>query len=831
MFRRPGQMPLSVEQRQALVAVVGELSAAENHSPRLPPQVPELAALMSQAFVTPADHALLLDEVKAWTQWYRLPGYWLSCIAQRVTSAARSPMHPVACLLFGRSQLGHAAMDLGIDSIERGYLYLVRNQDTYGADTVQQTGEAFRLVLRALHNVLARTARPGPYADSNPVADNPYVVLTWPDLAAACPGLPLSGLCTEPQLDDAIRHCSGDDDMFGRIVARRHLGYVAAAAGDLESAVRHYEAALAEARSCGLDAEIGHLLRSLGHSQARLGRLQDALRTLSDAVRHDVHPLFSYWRGLDLRMLGTVWTRAVAAGSAEAMQPANEAFRDGRASLQAHAMLHQYLPVSRMATLQLARSSAGNAAQVAAGLAASADVIGECELNAPGDALDALVEVRDLQASGAEPAAAYLADREVFRRRYRNGSDDAGAYLEALAAEQPARGRYAQARLAMVSEFDQDEPASAVARLLAIDDPQAVFMHVMIGDGQLFVALVAKGRLITAGWAPVREAELQAMHRRYAEQLPDAELLARGVGREQAEAALDELLSGYARVLAPVLVPVLPELAGRHLKVFPRSFLTTVPLQALPIDGRRLIDICDVSYAQSVQLLVRAHERAARQPPADGPVTVVTGRDVPVYDAVAARLAAGGAQIMRDPAVADLADGTSSHPGTVLFACHGRYVPADPATSYLSFGPAGVTSLTSLFGRLRLDHAQTVIMGACESALGRAEISSEFVGMPNTFIAAGARYVIGSLWRVNQLASVALLDRYLQLAVPGASVVASFNQAQRDLAALTRENLQEWIGSALPDLADALAPIVARMPDLPYAHPRLWSGFCVQGDL
>jgi hypothetical protein len=46
-----------------------------------------------------------------------------------------------------------------------------------------------------------------------------------------------------------------------------------------------------------------------------------------------------------------------------------------------------------------------------------------------------------------------------------------------------------------------------------------------------------------------------------------------------------------------------------------------------------------------------------------------------------------------------------------------------------------------------------------ESALGRAEVSSEFVGLPNVFIAAGARYVIGSLWRVNQLASVVLVDR------------------------------------------------------------------------
>jgi CHAT domain-containing protein len=836
VFHRPGQLPLSAAQRQAIAGVVSELAAAGFRGPPLVPRLEEFATLVSQAFVTPEDHALLMDEVRTLTQWHRLPGYWLSWIAQYVALSARSVWLPHACLLFGRSQVGHAAEDLGVDSIERGYAVLLRNEDVYGTESVRRVGGMFRLTLSSVYWTLARTAQPGAYQGVNPVAENPYVAVTWFDLVAALPELPLSGRCTQAQLVDAIKRCSADEDVFGRVVARRHLGYLAAGAGDLEPALRHFETALAEARSCGLDAETGHLLRSLGHAQSGLGRTDEALRTLSDAVRHDTHPMHSYWQAMDLRMLGTVWTNVSQGRSgtaaAEAMQKANEAFRAGRELLQAHARLHQYLPVSRMSALQLARSSADNAVQVAAYLAQSADVIAECELNTPGEALDSLIELAELRSAGLDQAATYLTDREIFRRWFRNGADeDARAYLEALPAEQAARARYAKFRVGVARSQQQYGPASAIRRLLELEAPRVVFMHVMIGDGQLFVAFVANGGLRTSGWIPVHEADLRAAHQRYSAQLPDPELLNRGLGLPKAERALDELLGTYGRLLAPVLEPVLPVLEGRHLKIFPRSFLTTVPLQALPVAGKRLIDICDVSYAQSVELLIRAHEHASALPPAAGPLAMVTGPNVRLYDEEAGRLASSGARIMRDPAVTELADWTSTHPGPILFACHGHYQPEDPAASYLEFGPDGRTSLTALFGRLRLDNAQTVIMGACESALGRAEVSSEFVGLPNVFIAAGARYVVGSLWRVNELATVVLVDRYLQLVATGLGVPESLNQAQRDIATFSRAQVQEWVESALPNHAAKLSKEIARMPEQPYLHPRYWSGFCAQGDL
>jgi CHAT domain-containing protein len=91
--------------------------------------------------------------------------------------------------------------------------------------------------------------------------------------------------------------------------------------------------------------------------------------------------------------------------------------------------------------------------------------------------------------------------------------------------------------------------------------------------------------------------------------------------------------------------------------------------------------------------------------------------------------------------------------------------------------------------------------------------------------------VIGSLWRVNELGTVLFVDRYLQLVATGLGVPAALNQAQRDISAFSRAQVQEWAGSALPDHAARLSMQIARMPEQPYMHPRYWSGFCAQGDL
>jgi CHAT domain-containing protein len=123
-------------------------------------------------------------------------------------------------------------------------------------------------------------------------------------------------------------------------------------------------------------------------------------------------------------------------------------------------------------------------------------------------------------------------------------------------------------------------------------------------------------------------------------------------------------------------------------------------------------------------------------------------------------------------------------------------------------------------------------MGACESGLGRAEISSEYVGLSNVFLAAGVRYVIGSLWKVNQLATAILLGRFFDLvSSTSMSLPVALNGAQRETAAMTHDQLAAWVADHLPTLEQRLGPSLAAMGPAPFADPYFWAGFYVSGDI
>ena len=100
--------------------------------------------------------------------------------------------------------------------------------------------------------------------------------------------------------------------------------------------------------------------------------------------------------------------------------------------------------------------------------------------------------------------------------------------------------------------------------------------------------------------------------------------------------------------------------------------------------------------------------------------------------------------------------------------------------------------------------------------MGRAEISSQFVGLSNVFVAGGARYVVGALWRVSQLATAFMLDRYSDATAHGMAVPGALNQAQRELASASRSTIKDWLTAALPSAAAGLHPVVDGMPPLPF---------------
>jgi len=146
----------------------------------------------------------------------------------------------------------------------------------------------------------------------------------------------------------------------------------------------------------------------------------------------------------------------------------------------------------------------------------------------------------------------------------------------------------------------------------------------------------------------------------------------------------------------------------------------------------------------------------------------------------------------------------------VHFACHGLLDEASPMSSALVLSipddavpgrDNGLLQAWEVLERVRLD-ADLVTLSACETALGREMGGEGLVGLTRAFQYAGARSVLGSLWKVADRSTGTLMRRLYVHLKAGKPKDEALRAAQRDL----------------------LASGDARL-----AHPFAWAGFQLAG--
>jgi CHAT domain-containing protein len=146
--------------------------------------------------------------------------------------------------------------------------------------------------------------------------------------------------------------------------------------------------------------------------------------------------------------------------------------------------------------------------------------------------------------------------------------------------------------------------------------------------------------------------------------------------------------------------------------------------------------------------------------------------------------------------------------GALHLATSGRLNRANPLFSWLDFTPDGSDD-----GRLEVHEiygfdlsARLVVLSACETALGAGTVTNapagdDWVGLTRAFLTAGADNVVASLWRVEDLATARLMERFYQGLVTGRPLPEALAEAQRALIA-----------------------------DPATAHPFYWAGFSLVGE-
>jgi CHAT domain-containing protein len=421
-------------------------------------------------------------------------------------------------------------------------------------------------------------------------------------------------------------------------------------------------------------------------------------------------------------------------------------------------------------------------------------------------------------------------------------SPEAGHAEAALGVAEAGRAR---SLLEVVADGRVDGPAgSPRGRPLGVAalqrdllDADTLLLEYALGDHDSYLWVVATDA-VTSYRLPGRAA-IEAAVRPFRERLSAAPQGPRAI-RDGDARRLGELLLG----------PASGRLQGKRLLVVASDALQYVPFAALP-DPRTggdsaLLERNEVTQAPSASTVAALRAEHRDRPP--GPRLVAVLAD-PVYErsdpriaaaarglapAARPRLASRSGTLGRLPfsrreaqaivraagpghARSDLGfaasraavlGGALEGASIVHFAAHGLVDSAQPARSGI------VLSLFDQDGRaqegfLRLRDvyelplsADLVVLSGCETALGRDLRGEGLVGLTTGFLYRGARQVVASLWRVDDLATSELMARfYRALLRGGQSAPAALRTAQREMAA-----------------------------DRRWSDPYYWAGFVVQGD-
>jgi CHAT domain-containing protein/tetratricopeptide (TPR) repeat protein len=814
--------------------------------------LPQIVDDLTQLCSTDDDLSAWCDELSLWVRWYRLPAFWLTFVFQLVTQARTSGLHFLACELYSDAQTLFAD-DLALSSLEVAYVNFLQNRAVLG-QAFDAVGNHLRAKLRHYYDYYYYWSRPFDYVECNPCASHLYSSLSRSWLVGAIREQDSQFDIDKAEgLADAISHFNSDDTAFYGILARRFLGLLHDSQRQYDLSVAQYEAALSEARRLKLDTEIGHLRRLLGYALRAAGKGEESRHHFEQALAYErlgaAFAYTGYWQALSARELGDTILRfagpvANAGQGSQAsipvliddpkkLGPALLAYHDGRMHFSAHLSLQSQFPVARAAKQQLFRSFSANAIMVASILKSAKDILAEVEWSGPRQATEVVTEIAAARENKQTPLAEFRRARAVYYKTLSTMPPNFDEYVANLVQYDVDRRTYLQRSFALDQALMSTQLCDKIVeRTLALRLPGTVFLLFHVGVHTSVMVLVDMSAGVVAPYhASFGENILRSIHEEY-------ERSAQDEGTKQP--ALDKLMSSYAELLGPLLEPVLPFLPGKHLKIFPRLQMNAVPLHALRLKGKYLLEHCaTISYGQTLGLFLENHE--SRVSSHSTALRVVMGANIPLYDLIAPRIRqvyAGASREERPTSWAQLMASILEQPASdTLFACHGKYEAdnLDGSDLMLAGGSAeGRVQFSRVFAELDLRGCRSVIMGACESGLARADVGAEYIGLPSAMLSSGAKYVIGALWTIPQLATAVLMARYLELLKDESlDVCGALCRVQRDVMMMTKDELSTWFRDLMapgPDL-EAVLSEVAGMDQHPFAHPYHWAGLHVVGDV
>ncbi len=331
--------------------------------------------------------------------------------------------------------------------------------------------------------------------------------------------------------------------------------------------------------------------------------------------------------------------------------------------------------------------------------------------------------------------------------------------------------------------------------------------------------------------------------------------------RTDEAAWLDTIETTGQSLWSNLMGPIAERLANLNVTqvlLMPQGGLGLLPLHAAwhEVDGRRryFVDDFAVTYLPSAYVHKVSLERMSNLERQGSSLLAVINptNDLPFTPAEGEQVAS-----LFEYSCATMLSGAEASPEAVMkhamaaylhFCCHGLYNWNDPMQSCLVLANHKPLTLSEIIGQLKLDNTRLVTLSACETGITDIRQSpDEYLGLPAGFLQAGAPAVLSTLWEVNDLSTMLLMDRFYQLHLRDKlEIPHALRQAQiwlreitaRELAQRFADEEEKALNAHTRMCIETASDYFTCFADLaachgreyrPYAHPYYWAAFTFSG--
>jgi len=250
-----------------------------------------------------------------------------------------------------------------------------------------------------------------------------------------------------------------------------------------------------------------------------------------------------------------------------------------------------------------------------------------------------------------------------------------------------------------------------------------------------------------------------------------------------------------------LIAPVLEDIDGCEiLYLIPHGLLHYLPLHALSINGKRLIEHFPVAYASSLTAIKYAQRKGWEK--LDSCLSIgftPKENEKEIFEEEASLVA----NLFKTEIYLDRnATGqllTNVDKDVIHVSCHAYFNPKDPLNSglLLSDGMLTVKDIFSMNIKANL-----LVLSACETGLNEQKPGDELIGLTRAFLYSGTKSIMVSLWSVSADSTLKLMESF-------------YKKIKKE-----KMNKAEALQKAQIEI----------MHDEQYSHPYYWAPFILIGD-